>query len=158
MSDYPPNQPAHGDPQLLPKGTVVRPSADRMPFGPSGELLPAGPKLPAGFMRAPDIAKFNWTRKRGNEWTDATLRTEILTYIAGFFATHSWARSWAVAERTSEKSRGGPYPNPVLVFTITDDDGASHEVAQEFPEGDREGSALAARLTQVTLSLEALHP
>lgn len=157
MSDGDPNQPVNGDPEILPKGTIVRPSGERMPFGPSGELLPNGPQLPVDFLRAPDVANFDWQRLRGNEWTDAAFRTEILNFITTFFAVHSWAKGWAIVEK-NQQSWGTALRFPVLVFKITDMNLDTHEVSQEFPEDERSGSALTARLLQVTMSLEALHP
>lgn len=167
MPEYPyqdpdyevPNQPDHGDPEVLPKGTILRPSAERMPFSRSGELLPEGAELPVDFSLAPDIKKFPWTRNRGQEWTDAAFRAEILSYISTFFAGHSWARRWAIVERKSGANLSiTKYPDPVLVFRFIEGDGTEHEVAQAFPRAERTGAALATRLAQVTASFEALVP
>lgn len=154
-----PNQPVHGDPAIKEQGTVLRPSAERMPFGPSGELLPEGAALPVDFSLAPDIVRFpQWTRRRGQEWTDSTFRALILAYIGEFFAAHDWATAWQVEERKSGTHLNiTKYPNPILVFRILEAEDV-HEVVQEFPPAEQSGAGLTSRLAQVTLSIEALRP
>lgn len=160
MSDEVANPPAHGDPDILPKGETVRPSAERMPFGPSGELLPQGPALPADFLRAPDLRDFpQWDRSRGQEWTDAIFRAEIFSYISAFFSSHDWARTWQIVELAhSPTGRPGKLPTPVLIFRFREASGEVFETSQGFPTVSRTGGTLAARLLQVTQTMEALRP
>jgi len=157
MSDAP-NQPQYGDPEILPRGTIVRPSAERMPFTLSGELKPDGPELPADFLLAPDVAGLPWVRRRGDEWTDAAVRADVLAWLVVFLDAHAWARGWQITERATGLRMSRRLDVPVLIIQITDTDGATHEVGQTFPTGARSGALLAERLDQVRVSLEALHP
>lgn len=157
MSD-PPNRPQHGDPEILPRGTIVRPSTERMPFKTNGELKPDGPELPADFMRAPDVAALPWVRRRGDEWTDASFRAAVLAWIADFFSTHAWARRWQVLERATGNRMSRRLDVPVLVIRMIEADGTTHEVAQEFPTDERAGAAFTERLARVREALEALRP
>jgi len=138
--------PEYGDPEILPKGTVTRPSADRMPFGPSGELLPEGPTLPPDFLLAPDIAGFPWVRKRGDEWTDAVFRSVVFDWLIDYFDTRSWARSWDIRERAASDRGVNKLPDDQHYLRIGVSDGASQrfETSATFPVAERD--AISARV------------
>lgn len=97
-----------GDPDILPKPTIVRPSFERQPFGgrerggaQGGELHPDGlGPFPDDLFTATDLARLPWTRKRGNEWTTAPFRAAVLAWLAAFFRARPEAGliGWDVEE------------------------------------------------------------
>lgn len=97
--------PQYGDPELLPKPTVVRPVGGvgrQSPYDAKGVLRPEGPRWPAELL-APDIGRFvtqrQWRRRRGDEWTTARERAMILDWLATLIADHpEWGR-WEVDEK-----------------------------------------------------------
>lgn len=98
-----------GDPAIIPRGTIVRPSRERMPYGPDREA-PGDPPTTAGFTKpepgpfpddlfsATDISELPWTRRRGDEWTDSTFRALVLEWLRGYFRARSGLVGWDVAE------------------------------------------------------------
>lgn len=73
------------DADLLPKPKVEQPDARRLPFGPSGVLLPEGPEFPA-VRAAPDIVGLPWRRDPGEEWTTPEQRAQVRAMIKQLFA------------------------------------------------------------------------
>jgi hypothetical protein len=147
---YPIWRPQYGDPEINPRPRIMQPSVERFPFSLSGELLVDGPPLPEGFLRAPDIAKLPWRRKRGDEWTDAAFRAEVLAWLVPVLAARGNPR-WQVTEKAS-KPRSGRIREDrhYLVVRI----GAA-EVAQTFPRSARSGAALAAKLAEIVTAIDA---
>jgi hypothetical protein len=100
--------PKYGDPQILPRGTVVMPSRERNPFDHAGNLKPegAGP-YPAGFLLAPDLVPFGdpsnphsrYVRRRGDEWSTPEIRARVLAWVGVYVRARSWAAGWQIVER-----------------------------------------------------------
>jgi len=157
VSGEPPNRPAYGDPEILPWGTVVRPSTERMPFGGSGALRSVEPALPDGFLSTPDVAHLPWVRRRGDEWTDATFRAAVLAWLVDVLAAATWARRWRVTERATGSRLGSKLDPPVLVVTLYDAAGAAFEGSCGFPVATRTGPSLTDRLARIEESITALH-
>ena len=114
--------PQFGDPELLPKGTVVRPAV-----------------VDDAILLAPDIEKLPWKRSRGDEWTTKDFRTIVFGFLADFFRTRSWAIEWEVIEKASAE-RSGRLPDQqfYLVFRVTDDRDRTYETSVVFPPEARE--------------------
>ena len=148
--------PKFGDAELNPKPTVTRPSRERMPFGPSresakgvsaGVLKPDGPgPFPDDIFSATDIVGLPWTRRRGDEWTDATFRALVLTFLATFFRARASQRliGWDVTEIANGARMGSTRlsaKDQYLRFGITRrvgrDGTARVEVAVPFPPSER---------------------
>ncbi len=155
--------PEFGDPQLLPKGDIIRPSTQRMPFDSGGRLKPGGPGplTEVRFYEHPDLANFpQWIRTRGNEWTVQPFRAIVLGWIAGFFRDRSWAHKWDIKEVASmprSMNRLGE-DHLHLVIGITPREGARVETAIAFPPACRENDPPAAlgKLDLAGRTLDAL--
>lgn len=153
--------PKWGDPQILPKGVVRRPSAERMPFGPSGELRTPGPLREEQFMLAPDLVKLpQWVRKRGDEWTVPEFRALVLEWLSAYFAANqTWARKWQITEvATAMKSPNRLSDDKVyLRIRITSKTNAHYEHAAEFPTYAREDNPAQVRkvLVQAAAAIDA---
>ena len=100
--------PKYGDPQLLPKPDLVRPSRERNPWDSGGNLKPEGPgPYPEGFLEAPDLRPFGdphnpnsrYVRRRGDEWSTTTIRAQVLSWVAAFARARPWVAGWQVVER-----------------------------------------------------------
>lgn len=141
-------EPTNGDPQVNPRPTYVQPSAERLPFTRSGELLPRGPVLPADYLHAPDVDHLPWVRKRGDEWTDEPFRAAVLTWLVPTLAARG-NPTWRIIEKASA-TRSGRLPDDECYLLVRIGDS---EVAQRFPPGTRAGAALAAKLAQILASL-----
>lgn len=154
MTYDPPNRPGRGDPEVLPKGVIVRPSSERMPFGPSGDLLPNGPALPADFMDSRDVKHLPWIRERGQEWTTSTQRAEVLAFVSSTFVANPPFRYWEVEERKAVRSRSfATYPYPILVFRFYE---AKRVLVIEIAIEFRTREITAEALAHVTTAIEAL--
>jgi len=153
--------PKWGDPQILPKGVVRRPSAERMPFGPSGELRTPGPLREEQFMLAPDLAKLpQWVRRRGDEWTVPAFRALVLKWLSAYFAANkTWARKWQITEvATAMKSPNRLSDDRVyLRIRITSTANVHYETAAAFPAYAREDSPAQMNkvLAQAAASISA---
>lgn len=100
--------PKFGDPQLLPKPDLVRPSRERSPWDSGGNLKSggAGP-YPEGFLDAPDLRPLGdphnphsrYVRRRGDEWSTSTIRAQVLSWVATFARDRAWVAGWQVVER-----------------------------------------------------------
>jgi hypothetical protein len=146
--------PRYGDPEILPKGIVRRPSAERMTYDHSGNLTgTTGPLTEERFYEAPDLDKLpQWTRTRGNEWTTAEFRQHVFRWFIKFFATRPWAKQWDVKEVASSQRNAVRLDESQLhlVIGITRADKTRFESAATFPLYARENnlSALLAVLAQ----------
>ncbi len=105
-----------------------------MPFGPdrefpgvtlAGRLKAAGPgPFPDDLFSATDIHGLPWTRKRGDEWTDATFRAVVLDFVRVFFrdrADHGLI-GWDITERANGDRMGStrlPASQHYLLFGVT---------------------------------------
>lgn len=107
--------PEFGDPDLLPKGEVRRPSYERNPFGirrsgaRGADLHPDGPgPLPEGFLTAEDVSALPWVRRRGDEWTDAVFRGLVLTWLREFVRDRPDAGiiGWEIVEKATGERLG----------------------------------------------------
>ena len=151
--------PEYGDPEILPKGVVVRPSAERMPFGPSGELLPEGPLLPADFLLAPDLVGLPWTRKRGDEWTDPVFRQIVFEWLIDYFDARSWPIGWTVREWASRERMAHRLPDDehyLVVNVVRRADRASFEGVAIFPVALRGAVPARVILDRLAADLDAL--
>lgn len=170
-SDWTPDP---GDADLNPKPDLVRPSRERMPFGPSreapggvraGVLKPNGPgPFPDDIFNTPDITGLAWTRKRGNEWTTATIRGVVLDWLRAFFKARTGLVGWDITERANSDRMGStrlPAKQHGLVVGITkrpgdEDSDVRVEVAIDFDLPDRVSPQLEVRLGDLTVALDAL--
>ena len=167
--------PISGDPELLPKPTVRRPSRERMPFGPSreaagdvsaGVLKPVGPgPFPDDMFSATDIERLPWTRQRGNEWTTATLRALVLTFMARYFRARHHKRliGWRIAEVANGARMGSTrllakdqYLRFTIVQRIGEDGTREVETAIPFAPADRASPRVEALLALVEQTLDVL--
>jgi hypothetical protein len=155
--------PQYGDPEILPRGTVRRPSVERQPFTNSGELKPGGPgPLPEErFYEAPDLEKIpQWERTRGNEWTTAEFRRIVFDWIIAFFDARDWPAKWDVKEVASATRSVNRLDESRLhlVIGITPKDGERIETAVMFPLEAREDSPqqVLAVLGQAAAALDAV--
>ena len=158
--------PQFGDPEILPRGTVRRPSPERMPFTNSGALKPGGPGplTEERFTEAPDLAKIpQWTRKRGTEWTTAEFRQLVFTFIIGFFDARDWPGRWDITEVAGSVRSVNRLPEDrlhlVIGITPKDGQGPRVETAIEFPANAREDNPdqVRQRLASAAEALNALH-
>lgn len=134
-------EPFPSDKDLLPKPVVERPGL--------GDLLVA-----------PDIEGLPWKRDRGQEWTDATFRAEILNFIRQYFASRSGTGllGWSVVERASERAKLA-VDDQYLQFTLrigVGDSVTEKQVSVSFPEGSRTGVGLQQLLSALEASLDAV--
>jgi hypothetical protein len=153
--------PQYGDPEILPKGTVRRPSPERQPFTNSGERKPAGPgPFPEDFTRHPDIDKLPWRRVRGDEWTTPELRALVFAFLVQFFDTRDWPKEWEVVEKASADRHGRLREDQwYLIFRVTRTDNKVFEVSVVFPPDAREDAPdrVAKVLAQAAQAIDAQH-
>ncbi|HEY5550558.1 MAG TPA: hypothetical protein VIK52_01620 [Opitutaceae bacterium] len=135
--------PQSGDPELLPLGTVTRPTVI------DDALLAHG-----------DIDDLPWKRARGDEWTLPDLRRLVFDFIVGFFDSRDWPTSWEVVEKASAVRSGRlPVEQYHLVLAMTrKKDGHRYEVAVTFPSDARADrpDLVSAVLNQAAVALDAL--
>ena len=163
--------PQFGDPELLPKPTVRRASKERMPFGPSvgvraGDLKPEGPgPYPDDLFTATDIVGLPWVRRRGDEWTDATMRAIVLAFLSRFFRERPEQRliGWRIDEIANGARMGTsrlPAKDQYLRFAITKRVGADGEAKVEtainFPLSERVSPRVEAQLALIEQTLDVL--
>ncbi len=150
--------PQYGDPELLPKPTVKRPSSLRLPFGPSGELLPEGPALPEDYLLAPDVADLPWSRARGDEWTDEEFRAVVLGWLRTYLRDRPALGRWRVVERASApRARRLPPEKHYLVVAVTRrSDGAEFESSIPFPPDRRESAEALVLLDRIGVAIDAV--
>lgn len=153
-----------GDPALRNKPTITRPSAGRLPYGPSGRLQEPGP-LPADAYSAPDLKGLPWARRPWDAWTSPTLRVEVLRWLAGYVRVRPGVVAWRVVE-TASRDRSMlrlPEGEQALVFAVTYQTGDRRsrvrkevEVSVPFPLPDRaDADRIGARLALAEQSLDA---
>lgn len=161
-----------GDPQIIPRPEVLRPSRERMPFGGqerggagAGELHPDGPgPFPDDLFTATDIRRLPWTRERGNEWTTEAFRTEVIAWLRRFFrARAEWGLvRWDVTEVATgnrQAHRLPPRYQHLRIGVTRRLRGADTrvEVSCDFPFELREAGPARVRLeTAVEPALDAL--
>lgn len=156
--------PKFGDPEILPKGVVRRPSVERQPFDNRGRLKPdgPGPLKEERFYEAPDLGSLpQWKRTRGNEWTTQEFRKLVFAFLIAFFDVRKdWARKWDITEVASAV-RSGRLPEDLwhLVIGVTQKEGGRIETSVMFPPHAREDNptAVAAVLAQAAEVLDVLH-
>lgn len=144
-----------GDPSIKTKTTIERPSAGRLPYGPSGRLREPGP-LPSDAHSAPDLKGLPWAREPWDAWTTPTLRVEVLSWIARYVRARSHVVGWRIVEIASRPRSmlRLPLEEQALLISVTCRRGEKRsrerftvEVAIPFPLGDRTDSdRIAARL------------
>jgi len=94
--------PKSGDAEILPKGRVVRPSRERMPFDSGGRLKPEGPgPYPEDFLHAADLEDLPWTRDRGQAWTSPEFRTVVMRWLKDFMRSRPSLIRWDITERSA---------------------------------------------------------
>lgn len=154
--------PKWGDPQLLPKPTIVRDSYERNRFDNAGVLKPNGPgPLPEGFLDAPDIAKLPWTMARGDEWTTPEFRAVVLQWLSKFLKARGISR-WDIREVARPgKFATGRLPHyeqylRIAVTAGTNEDLHRVEVSVPFPEDKRDTAPALAILALAAQTLDAL--
>lgn len=153
-----------GDPALRTKTTVTRPSAGRLPYGPSGRLREPGP-LPADAYSAPDLKGLPWAREPWDAWSTPTLRVEVLEWLSRYVRMRPAVVGWRVREiagRDRSMLRLPPDEQALLVvLTCQRGDRRSRErfaveVAVPFPVPDRASAErIAARLALAQQALDA---
>lgn len=151
--------PQFGDPELLPKPKLVRPTRRRMPYDASGRLKPNGPEFTEPPGPQPDIAGLPWKRIGFNSWTSEAQRTIVKDFIREFFADNfPTFNQWEVIEINSGQRQSVlKLPAPILrIRVMRKEDGAWFEVAVSFEEASRTDlSAFASRLALAGPSLLA---
>lgn len=136
-------EPDPGDADLLPKPTVYRPSV-------------VDPEL----LASPDLGVLPWTRRRGDEWTDATFRALVLGWLRGFFRDRrdQGLAGWDITEKASAERSVNRLPpaQQYLRVGITKrvrEEDHRVEVAIPFPPEDRADPS--ARLAHLAASIDA---
>jgi hypothetical protein len=155
-----PKIPQHGDPELLPKPLITRPSARRMPFDQRGVLLPKGPEFDVD-RAAPDIEGLPYERFANDEWTSPEQRAEILAFIQKFFKDNEPTFvTWLVKERDRYERVSTPrLRNPFIhLFVTRQEDRRVIDVSVDFPPTYRETiERFRARIAEAGPSLLAVH-
>jgi hypothetical protein len=153
--------PQFGDPEILPRGTVTRPSKQRMPFTTGGILKADGPgPNPDDFLLAPDIEGLPYTRRPEDAWTTPEFRTILFAFIVSFFdARKEWVAAWDVVEKASaERMSVARLPEDQfhLVIGVEDKSGKRFEVAVAFAPDARENNldAMQAVLARAAQSID----
>ncbi len=154
--------PTSGDPEILPRGRVVRPSHERQTFTTGGLRKPGGPGplTEERFYEAPDLAELpQWKRARGEEWTDSAFRQVVFDWMIAFFDDRDWPHIWDITEKAgAERSIARLADDKVyLRIGITPTDGARVETSITFPgvRGD-DPVGVTARLDLAAQGLDAL--
>jgi hypothetical protein len=156
-----PKIPKYGDKEMLSTDPTVRPSHERMPFGPSGVLKPEGPgPYPEGFLTANDVLKLPWKRRRGEEWTDEPFRTAVLKWVKEFLQIRTGISRWDIQERACPTTWGLvrlPDDDHYLVFGMTRRrDSHRFEISVPFPVAERTGVALLSRLDHARVFFDSI--
>ena len=152
--------PQYGDPEILPKGEIIRPSAQRQIFNYSGRRVEPGPQIEERFFEAPDLQALpQWVRQRGDEWTTVEFRAAVFLWLIGFFDARDWAAQWDIREVGSAPKSGRlPADQQHLVLGIQTTAGSRVETAVAFPTTSRDDpAAIRAVLDSAAAALDALH-
>ena len=147
--------PKYGDPELLPKGKVTRPSSRRMPFDRSGNLLPNGPEIKEPPGPRPDTEGLPWVRVGYHSWTVTEERVATLSYLRTFIATYlPSGATWSVTEKSTAPLSSLLLARPVLIFKITPTGGSKVELTLDFSKSDRASTVdFESRLQLLTPAL-----
>jgi hypothetical protein len=129
--------PEFGDPELLPKSIEYRGSAERPWFDLTGRAIT--PTLPGDFMNAPDVQGKPWVRLRGDEWTDAAMRAEVLRWIGERFSIDRLLTRWEVVETGAVS--GSATRSPVLMIRLWRGK-AVREASSGIPESMRNAASM----------------
>ena len=147
--------PKHGDPEILPRPTIVRPTSSRMPYTTSGKFKPEGPEFDVP-ISAPDIRGLPYIRSPRDRWTTESQRKVILTWLKDFFRRNSGVVRWEAHEgRTGTFSSLFTAPRlRVVVFERTTLNPV--ESSRSFSSSDlKDAASLRAALDVLSISLEA---
>lgn len=133
--------PKFGDPELLPKPKLKRPSRRQQLYDASGRLKPNGPEFtePPGVQ--PDIEGLPWKRVGLNSWTSEAQRTVVKRFLISFLAVNkaSFSGVWEVIERnTGLRTTAVRLANPILLIKVARNDGEFVEVALDFLKHERD--------------------
>jgi len=138
--------PTWGDPELLPKPTLTRPSAERNPFSPNGTLIPEGPdprmSLPEDFLGAADLVDFpQWARESYDAWSTETFRDTVKTWLISVFLARSDLIAWDITEKATGRHTGPVRLRPEdrylrigLTKRLTAGGSGRAEIALTFPQ------------------------
>lgn len=154
-----PKIPQHGDPELLPKEVITRPTARRMPFDQRGVLLPQGPEFDVE-RAAPDIEGLPYERFDNDEWTSPEQRAEVLEFIRLFFASNTPTFvTWLVKERDRRDRSVGRLRSPFIhLFVTRQEDRRVFDVEVGFPPTYRETiERFKVKMAEAGPSLLAIH-
>ena len=135
--------PKFGDPELLPKPDLVRPSVERMPFSPSGTLIPEGPRgLPEDFLFAANIQGLPWTRERYDAWSTETFRNTVMDWLRFVFRTEDALIGWDVDEKGTGRRMGHLRLRPEFRYLLigltkrtSPGESGRAEISLTFPQG-----------------------
>lgn len=154
-------EPDRGDPEVLPKAPLRRPSFERQAFGgrerggaQGGELHPDGPgPFPEDFLETEDVEKLPWTRARGDEWTTAEFRGAVLAWLRAFFRAHpdSALIGWDITEGARGKFKSGRMAPRfhylrIGVVQLVNGERVRHEVGIDFDFAHRTPGFARVRL------------
>lgn len=154
--------PKHGDPELLPRPTVIRPVTGTGRGGlydQRGVLLPRGPRFPAAELKAPDIKGLPWRRARGDEWTTARERAWIKDWVATLMRDYrDRFDRWQLIERYSAERSTMQFRDPYFVFRVFEHrtKAIAAEVSVSFIQADiQDEERFKKRLSLARQALEA---
>lgn len=131
--------PTYGDPELLPKPDLMRPSSTRNIYSPNGTLIPEGPdprtSRPVDFLGAADLADFpQWTRERYDAWSTLAFRGTIKTWLIWVFRVRADLIAWDIAEKGLRLRPEHRYLRIGLTERKRGGGSARAEVALSFPQ------------------------
>lgn len=133
--------PQFGDPELLPKPKLERPSRRRMPFDASGRLKPEGPEFTEPPGTQPDIKGLPWKRLGFDSWTNVDQRALVMDFICDLMADNfPTFNGWQVIEKNSSPRNSALRPpNPFLIVKLRrKSDGQFFETTIDFPKAVRD--------------------
>jgi len=142
--------PQFGDPELLPKPKLTRPSRRSMPFDASGRLKPDGPEFVGPLGTQPDIKKLPWTRLSFDSWTTIEQRAIVMVFLVRFFQDNFPVfNGWSVIEKNSSPRSSALRPlNPYLIIRVKrKSDEQVFEVSIDYPKNVRDSEILFAART-----------
>ena len=135
--------PQYGDPELLPKGSVTRPTV-----------------VDDALFEAADIESLPWKRARGDEWTLPDFRKIVFRFIVGYFDARDWPAAWDITEKASAVRSGRlPAEQFHLVLGVSRKrDKHRYETAVAFPPAVvADPARVLVVLNQAAVALDALH-
>ena len=147
--------PEYGDPEILPKGRIERPTRTRMPFDGSGVRLPNGPPIQAERATPDLVPSMDYVRNwPADAWSDITSRAVILAWMADLFKAHGELRRWRIEERLSGRSSMAKM-DPYIKVAIWKADGSMVEVSASFSIAvTNDPTALRAKLDLSTVAIQ----